>query len=299
MVQSMRTRRGFSALLGSILVGGTVAPFGTADAADGGGLAGKLIEIEERLGARLGAVIVDTATGRSWEHRAIERFPMCSTFKLLACGAVLARVDAGQEDLGRRICVDASDLVTYSPVTERRIGGDGMTLAEICEAAMTLSDNTAGNIILRSLGGPSAVTAFARSLGDTATRLDRWETDLNEAVPGDPRDTTTPRAMAANLRSLAIGDRLSPASRHQLAAWLVANRTGEAKLRAGLPKAWRIGDKTGGGDWGTTNDVAVVWPPGRQPLIATVYITETQRSFDDRNAAIADVARALRIALKA
>ncbi len=184
-------------------------------------------------------------------------------------------------------------LVSYSPVTKDRVGRDGMTLAELCEAALTQSDNTAGNLILASLGGPSAVTEFARSLGDASTRLDRWETDLNEARPGDLRDTTTPDAMAGDLLSLVLGQHLSARSREQLTAWLLSNQTGGAKLRAGLPQDWRIGDRTGGGDRGTTNDVAVVWPPGRKPLILCVYLTGTKASFADRNATIAAVARAI------
>lgn len=300
------TRRRVSALLGAMLAGGALTRPGLALAAFDNavhdqtkpapakhGLTGRFAAIERRIGGRLGVAVLDTQTGRSWHHRAAERFPMCSTFKALACGAVLARVDAGKEDLNRRIRFAASDLVTYSPVTKERAGGDGMTLAEICEAGMTLSDNTAANLILDSLGGPQAVTAFARSLGDRETRLDRRETELNSAIPGDPRDTTTPAAMVSDLRALLLGDRLSAASRRQLAVWMEANKTGDAKLRAGLPKDWRIGDKTGGGDHGSTNDVAVIWPPGHKPLVVAVYITECAASFDDRDAAIADVARAL------
>ncbi|MDZ5458494.1 class A beta-lactamase [Azohydromonas lata] len=255
--------------------------------------------LEQRLGGRLGVYVLDTQSGRQWTWRADERFPMCSTFKVLACGAVLARVDAGEEALGRRIRFKAEDLVTYSPVTELHASGGGMPLGALCEAAMTRSDNTAANLILRSLGGPAAVTAFARTLGDPATRLDRWETALNEAQPGDPRDTTTPAAMGRNLRTLLLGPHLAPASREQLARWLQANRTGDARLRAGLPAAWRVGDKTGSGDFGTSNDVAVIWPPGRAPVIASVYVTECGAAFEDRNAAIADVARALPAALEA
>nr|AMP54146.1 classA [uncultured bacterium] len=265
----------------------------------GNGLATKLAEIEARLGARLGVAILDTQTGRHWEHRADERFPLCSTFKVLACGAILARADVGQEDLDRRIRFEASDVVTYSPVTQNRVGGEGMTLAELCEAAITQSDNTAGNLILESLGGPHSVTEFARSLGDSVTRLDRWETDLNEAKPGDPRDTTTPKAVLADLQSLILENVLSRQSREQLARWMVANKTGDAKLRAGLPDDWRIGDKTGGGDYGTMNDVAVIWPPDREPLIISVYMTESEASFDDRNAAVADIGRAVKTALNA
>jgi beta-lactamase class A len=222
---------------------------------------------------------------------------MCSTFKVLACGAVLARVDAGRDDLNRRIRFEAKDVVTYSPVTKDRAGGDGMTLAELCEAGMTQSDNTAANLILASVGGPAEVTAYARSIGDPVTRLDRTETSLNEATPNDPRDTTTPDAMAADLRTLIVGNGLSRRSRNQLTAWMVANRTGDAKLRAGVPKDWRVGDKTGSGGYGSTNDVAVLWPPGREPLIVCVYLTNTKATFEACNATIAAVGRAVRSTL--
>ncbi len=261
-------------------------------------LAKTLAGLETASGGRLGVAFLDTGSGRRSGHRSNERFPLCSTFKVLACGAVLSRVDAGQEDLNRRIVFESRDVVTYSPVTKDRVGRGGMTLGELCEAALTQSDNTAGNLILASLGGPSAVTTYARSVGDLSTRLDRIETDLNEATPGDLRDTTTPDAMAGDLLSLVVGDRLSARSREQLTTWLVSNQTGGAKLRAGLPQDWRIGDKTGGGDWGTTNDVAVVWPPGRKPLIVCVYLTETKASFADRNATIAAVGRAIATTLQ-
>ncbi|PWC52900.1 class A beta-lactamase [Azospirillum sp. TSO22-1] len=289
------TRRGFSALVGALAAGGALARPGIALAAGKADkdLGGTLAALEKRIDARLGVAVLDTATGRSWGHRADERFPMCSTFKALACGAVLARVDEGKERLDRRVRYTAGDLVTYSPATKEGVGA-GMTVAEICEAAMTLSDNTAANLILDSLGGPVALTAFVRSLGDAVTRLDRRETELNTAIPGDPRDTTTPAAMAGSLRALAVGDHLSASSREQFNAWMVATRTGDARLRAGLPKDWRIGDKTGTGDHGTANDVAVIWPPGRKPLVVSVYVTQTKASLDDRNAAIAEVGRLVR-----
>jgi beta-lactamase class A len=285
----MITRRTFA--LGAAVFAG-LAPL-SAPAASPDEFSAELQRLEAAIQGRLGVAVLDTANGRRLGQRGDERFPMCSTFKLLACGAVLARVDAGKEDLERRIKFEANDLVTYSPVTKDRVGGEGMTLADICKAGLTQSDNTAANLILASLGGPPAVTAFARSLGDNVTRLDRIETALNEATPGDVRDTTTPNAMAADLHTLVLGDRLSERSRDQLVQWLIANQTGAAKLRAGLPADWRVGDKTGGGDFGTTNDVAVIWPPGRKPLIVAVYLTETKASFDDRNATIAAVGRAV------
>lgn len=293
---SMLTRRGFAALAGAALALPAAA---RAEAGRSDAFAARLAEIERGLEARLGVAVLDTGSGRRWAHRAGERFPLCSTFKVLAGGAVLARVDAGQESLDRRIRFTADEIVTYSPVTERQAGGAGMALAALCEAAITRSDNTAGNLLLKTLGGPPGLTAFARAIGDTETRLDRWETALNEATPGDPRDTTTPAAMAGSLRTLVLGNRLSAPSRARLAAWLVANKTGDAKLRAGVPKGWRVGDKTGGGNHGTMNDVAILWPPGRRPVVVAVYITETEASFETRNAAIAAIARALVSALGA
>lgn len=256
-------------------------------------LAGKLVAIETRLGGRLGAAILDTQTGRRWSQRSGERFALTSTFKAFACAGVLARVDAGEEDLGRVITVKKSDLVTYSPVTEKHIGGGGMTLAALCRAAMTMSDNTAANMVLESLGGPEGFTAFMRAIGDTETRLDRWETALNEARPGDPRDTTTPAAAAESLHRLVLGDVLSESARRQLEEWLVGNKVGGPLLRAGLPQGWRIGDRTGAGGHGSRAIVAVIRPPGRKPVVAALYLTETGATMDERNAAIAEIGRAL------
>ncbi|MBV8509166.1 MAG: class A beta-lactamase [Xanthobacteraceae bacterium] len=253
----------------------------------------ELTRIESGSGGRLGVAILDTGTQRHAEHRAAELFPMCSTFKLLASAAVLKRCDNGQDQLQRRIKFQASDLVTYSPVTKDHVGGDGMTLAELCAAALNYSDNTAANLLLASLGGPQALTAYARSIGDPVTRLDRIEPDLNEAVPGDPRDTTTPAAMLQNLHTLLFGEVLSAASKDQLTVWLLGNRTGDARLRAALPPGWRCGDKTGSGERGSTNDIGVIWPPQGAPIVVTVYLTETAAASEARNATLADVGRAI------
>ena len=291
----MITRRhmmtGTGAILAGVALGGTRPSFAAGPGV--GELAGSLARIEAGSGGRLGVAILDTATGARSGHRADERFPMCSTFKLLATGAVLARVDAGRERLDRRIRFAAADLVAYSPVTQQHADGEGMTLAEICEAALTYSDNTAANLLLAALGGPSIITAFARTLGDRVTRLDRIEPALNEAIPGDPRDVTTPGAMLADLRRLALGDVLSAASRGQFIRWLMANKTGDGRLRAGLPAGWRVGDKTGSGDHGSTNDVALIWPPDRAPILVSVYLTETKAPSDRRNATLAAVGRAV------
>lgn len=249
----------------------------------------RLQALERRHGGRLGASILDIASGQRIGHRADERFPMCSTFKFLAAAQVLARVDRGEEQLQRRIVFTGKDLVAYSPVTGQHVGAPGMSLAELCHAAVTRSDNTAGNLLLDGFGGPAGLTAFARSLGDTVTRLDRRETELNQAIPGDPRDTTTPAAMLDDMRRLLIGEGLSPASRKQLSDWLLANTTGGSRLRAGLPRDWRVGDKTGTGDNGASNDIAIVWPPGRAPLLVTAYYAESSAPQETRNAVLAEV----------
>jgi beta-lactamase class A len=250
-----------------------------------------LADLERRSGGRLGVAASDTASGRAAGHRSDERFPLTSTFKFLAAALVLARVDRGQERLDRRVVFSADDLVTYSPVTKDHVGPVGLSMAEICEAAVTLSDNTAGNLMLASFGGPAALTAYARSLGDGLTRLDRIETALNEAAPGDPRDTTTPNAMLGDMQRILVGDALSGESRERLTQWLLASKTGTKRVRAGLPSDWRVGDKTGGGDNGTTNDVAIAWPPGRPPILVAVYFTGSTIPDDARNAVIAEAGR--------
>ncbi|RYY77709.1 MAG: class A beta-lactamase, partial [Comamonadaceae bacterium] len=183
-----------------------------------------------------------------------------------------------------------ADLVSYSPVTQKH-AGDGMTVAGLCAAALQYSDNTAGNLLIRLLGGIDAVTAYARGIGDSAFRLDRWETELNTAIPGDPRDTTTPAAMATSVQRLALGDALGAPQRAQFVAWLRGNTTGATRIRAGVPADWELGDKTGTGDYGTTNDVAVLWPPGRPPLVMAIYFAQPASDAAARNDVLASAAR--------
>ncbi|HEY6981914.1 class A beta-lactamase [Reyranella sp.] len=256
----------------------------------------ELKRLEAGSGGRLGVALLDGSGGRMRGWRGGERFPMCSTFKVLAAAALLHRVDAGQERLDRRVTYAKADLASYSPVTAKHVG-TGLTLGQLCEAAITLSDNTAANLLLANIGGPAGLTAFAAGLGDHSTRLDRTEPTLNEALPGDPRDTTTPDAMAVTLSKLVLGSALAPASREQLAVWMIATRTGDARLRAGLPHGWRIGDKTGSGEHGTANDIAVIWPVGRAPVIVTVYLTGATGNGPAKDAVIADVGRAVVSAL--
>jgi beta-lactamase class A len=218
---------------------------------------------------------------------------------------VLTRVDRGEEHLDRRVPYSKSDLLEYAPVTSKHVAEGGMTLGDLCAAAIELSDNTAANLILASLGGPSAVTTYARSLGDEFTRLDRTEPTLNTAIPGDPRDTTTPAAMARDMQNVLLGNALSAESRGLLESWLDANQTSSARLRAGFPSSWRIGDKTGtggphtaSGDSNTGNDIAIARRPQGAPLIVTVYLTGVTVAADPRDAAIASIGRVIAEAVK-
>lgn len=261
-------------------------------------LGARFRRIEAATGGRLGISVLDTATGATAGHRAAERFPLCSTFKVLAAGAILSRVDAGRDQLSRRVSFRRADLVDHSPVTGQHVG-TGMTLAELCAAAIDYSDNTAGNLLLAQIGGPPGLTAYARGIGDPETRLDRTETALNEALPGDPRDTATPERMRSDLAALALGPALSPASRDTLVAWLEANTTGGSRLRRGVPQDWRVGDKTGTGERGTANHIAVAWPPGRPPVVMAVFLTGATASPEGRDGAIAEVGRLVAAGLPA
>ncbi|MEL6061558.1 MULTISPECIES: class A beta-lactamase [unclassified Methylobacterium] len=232
--------------------------------------------IERRIGGRIG-VAAGSADRILLHHRADERFPMCSTFKVLEAAAVLARVDAGSETLDAMVSYGAGDLLSYAPVTRKALaasGGTGrLSVAELCAAALVWSDNTAANLLLARIGGPAGLTAWLRGIGDPVTRLDRDEPTLNSALPGDPRDTTTPEAMRRTLGRILLGSLLAPPSRDRLEAWMAGSQTGLKRLRAGLPRDWTIGDKTGSGDNGTVNDVAILQPPGRAPVTVAVYIT--------------------------
>ena len=257
----------------------------------------RFTEIESATGGRLGVAMLGTGNGFQADHRGNELFPMCSTYKFLAVAALLARVDKGRENIERRILFAAEDLVVYSPITKNHVGGDGMSLAELCDAALTYSDNTAGNLLLAILGGPSAVTAYARSIGDTVSRLDRTEPELNEAAPGDVRDTTSPQAMLVDLDALLLGNALSNPSRKRLNSWLLANKTGAGRLRAGVPDTWQVGDKTGAGERGTANDIGILTPPGRDPILVTTFLTGATVSSNQRYAVIASVAAAITASL--
>lgn len=250
----------------------------------------QLAVLEKSFGGRLGVFALNTANGAQLDYRSQEHFPVCSTFKALLIPAVLKKSARDTGLLQQRIAYTQSDLVTYSPITEKHVGG-GMTVANLCAAAIQYSDNTAANLLLKIVGGPAAVTAFARSIGDREFRLDRWETALNTAIPGDLRDTSTPMSMGRDLRRLVLGNVLPSRDREQLREWLSGTTTGGARIRAGVPADWKVGDKTGTGDYGTANDIAVVWPPNRAPIVIAIYTTQHENAAKARNDVIASAAR--------
>jgi beta-lactamase class A len=257
-------------------------------AADAGNAKAKLAALERQHGGRLGVAILDTGTGQRVGYRDNERFLLCSTFKLLLVAAVLGRVDQGKEQLDRRLMFGKEALLEYAPITSKHVGPPGMTIAELCEAAIALSDNTAANVLLAHLGGPAVVTAYARQLGDTVTRLDRIEPELNRPSADGMSDTTTPGAMLQDLQKLTLGSVLHEASRQQLLVWLGETSTGKKLLRAGVPAAWRVGEKTGSGAT-QRNDVAIMWPPHRKPLLISAYYDNAGIDDDQRAAVLAEV----------
>lgn len=243
------------------------------------------------MGGKLGVAALDTGSGKRVEYRASERFAMCSTFKLPLVAAVLERVDAGQEDLQRRVAFDASAILEYAPVTKLHVAEGAMSVEALCEAAVTVSDNTAANLLLETVGGPAGFTERLRAWGDTTSRLDRNEPMLNAALAGDVRDTTTPLAMVGTFQQLLLGHVLRDASKQRLCDWLVATKTGLKRLRGGVPPEWRAGDKTGTGNNGATNDVAIVWPPGKAPVLIAAYTWGSDAEPEQLFAVLADSAK--------
>lgn len=244
---------------------------------------------EVKLKGRLGLAVHDTGGGRSWLYRADERFPMVSTAKVLICGALLHQ---GQASLSTTVRIQQGDILSYAPTTKDLVGQE-VSASQLCAITLRNSDNTAANGALRVAGGPGAVTSFLRAIGDQTTRLNRDEPSLNEGKPGDPRDTTTPQAMARTMQALVLGNALDAESRKQLTGWLIRNEVGGPLLRAGVPGDWQVADRTGSGGFGTRGIVAVMWPPKRAPIVAAIYLTETEASIDERNAVIASIGQAI------
>ncbi|MFG2603539.1 class A beta-lactamase [Streptomyces sp. NPDC048514] len=262
----------------------TAAPAGGSRNADAA-----FHDLEQRYGARLGVYARNVRTGRTVAHRAGERFPMCSTFKAFAAAAVL-RDQGGCAPLDQVVHYPPHDILPNSPRTEEHVG-TGMTVAALCAAAIQYSDNAAGNLLLRRTGGPDGLTRFFRSLGDDVSRLDRWETELNTAIPGDLRDTTTPQAVAGSLERLTLGRALDGSARDQLVAWLKGNTTGAARFGAGLPREWVLADKTGTGSYATANDIGVAWTAHGTPVVLAVLSTKSVQDAAVDDALVAEAAR--------
>ncbi|HEX8791643.1 MAG TPA: class A beta-lactamase [Polyangiaceae bacterium] len=253
--------------------------------------ADSLAAIESRVGGRVGVFALDTGTGRTLAHRENERFAMCSTFKWALAAAVLGMVDRSEAKLDERISYGQADLLETAPVTKAHVAEGGMTIEALARAVLTVSDNTAANLLLAKVGGPAGMTGFFRAQGDQVTRLDRNEPTMSSNDPGDARDTTSPQAMVGLMRAVLCGDVLSRPSRDRLLDGMRACETGRNRLRAGLPAGWVVADKTGTGYNGACNDLAMVVPPGRAPILIAAYLSESEAEGDALEAAHAGIAR--------
>lgn len=276
----------------TLLLIALVAPLVAAKAEENHGDVSAFADLEKQhTGSRIGVAAVDLSTNRRLEYRAGERFLMCSTFKVLAVAAVLKRVDEKKEKLDRFVPYGEAQLLAYAPVTRAHVKEGGMSLEALCAAAISQSDNTAANLLLETIGGPKGWTEFARALGDDFSRLDRMEPELNNAVPGEDRDTTTPAAMGKNLQRLLTSDVLSPESRARLEGWMIANKTGSKMIRARVPADWRVGDKTGRSGNGASNDIAILRPPTGGPIFLAIYVNSPSESSDGRDILVAEAAK--------
>ncbi|TNH41791.1 class A beta-lactamase [Photorhabdus luminescens] len=248
---------------------------------------------EQTLNARIGVAVIDTASDKIVSYRGNERFPLNSTFKALLCGVLLSEVDKGKVALTDAIQFNKTELVEYSPVSEKFVAPASMNWQQLCSAAVSYSDNTAANLIAKKVGGPAAMNLFFSGLGDSVTHLDRYEPELNSAIPGDERDTTTPVAVSQTLQKLTLGEVLKPSSRQQLVEWMRDDKVADALLRSVLPAGWKIADKTGAGDYGSRSIISIVWPKNSSPLIVAIYITQTEATIVQSNEAIARIGKIL------
>ncbi|SBV35515.1 Beta-lactamase L2 [uncultured Stenotrophomonas sp.] len=281
----MLARRQFLTFGGSVLVATATLPALARASAPSPAAAANFAALEKHSGGRLGVCLWHPASGARFGHRMEERFPMCSTFKFPLVAAVLHRAGHGGLSLDQRVPVRQADILHHSPVSGRHVGKD-MSVRDLCRATLTVSDNAAANLLLPLVGAPAGLTAFLRGQGDAVTVAARREPELNSFAPGDPRDTTSPAAMAGNLQRFVLGDALGEIPRRQLADWLIDNETGDERLRAGLPQGWRVGDKTGSGYErdGISNDIAVLWPPGAgTPWLLAAYLQGATQDASGRN----------------
>jgi beta-lactamase class A len=254
-------------------------------------MAASFKSIQKRIGGRLGVHVLDSQSGKRLSFNDDDRFAMASTFKVPLAAAILWQVDHGAFPMSHVLPIATKNVLANSPVVEARLaaGATDMTIRDLCAAAVTHSDNAAANVLLAGIGGPAALTKFARSIGDETTRFDRNELELNSNLPDDPRDTTTPRAMADTMLKLFTQDVLSLGSRALLIEWMGASRTGLDRLRAGFPRGWQSCDKTGTGQNGAYNDIALTYPPKRRPILVAVYMSGSTLTPKELSAAHADI----------
>jgi beta-lactamase class A len=267
--------------------GAALASIGSAHAKTGA--PDDLAALEAERGGRLGVSVLDTGTQRRLDYRADERFAMRSTHKFLTVAAILEQVDKGAMSLDRKVAFTRTDLLSYAPIAKRHVDAGFMTVEALAAATTAWSDNTADNLLLALIGGPAGWTRYARSLGDDVSRLDRIESALNSAIPGDPRDTTTPAAMVRNLDRVLLGKALSDASRKRLEGWMFDSTITDTLLRAGMPEGWRVADKSGAGENGTRNDIGMITRPDAAPLLAAVYYTQAPGDMAAHDHVLAEV----------
>ncbi|EPX6948900.1 MULTISPECIES: CARB family carbenicillin-hydrolyzing class A beta-lactamase [Vibrio] len=246
--------------------------------------------LEQQTSSRIGVSVWDTQADERWDYRGDERFPLMSTFKTLACAKMLSDMDSGKLSKNATAKVDERSIVVWSPVMDK-LAGQNTRIEHACEAAMLMSDNTAANLVLNEIGGPKAVTMFLRTIGDKATRLDRIEPRLNEATPGDSRDTTTPNAILNTLRTLIEGETLSYESRVQLKIWMQDNKVSDSLMRSVLPTGWSIADRSGAGGHGSRGINAIIWNENHRPVYISIYVTETELSLQARDQLVAQISQ--------
>lgn len=278
------SRRTFLTASSSLLVSGHAVL-----AAPTGGFAGQIQAVRDRIGGRLGVHVLDTHSGRRWGFDDDSRYAMASTFKMFLAAAILQRVDFGSIALDQQVRLQASDILAHAPVTSKRLEQGTITVRELCAAVVEVSDNPAANLLLKMIDGPAGLTRFFRSIGDRETRLDRYELELNSNLPGDPRDTTTPRAIVHSMEQVLTRQVLSSASRELLLGWMINASTGLKMFRQALPADWKAGDKTGRGANGAVNDLVIAWPPGRKPVLAALYLSESPSNANELSAVHAEI----------
>lgn len=275
--------RPFLLIITTILISTSIPVFASLQT----GIEKKLAALEATMKGQVGVFAMNTANNQHLQYRANERFPVQSTFKVMAISAILKQSMNNKHLLQQKITYSKNDLVYWSPITEKHLA-EGMTIAELCAAAMSYSDNTATNLIVKKLGGPKAVTAFARSINDKTFRIDNWEPELN-SNPSKIQDTSTPKAMEKSLQKLTLGNVLASPQREQLVTWMKGNTTGDKRIRAGVLKGWTVADKTGSGSYGIANDIGIIWPPNCAPLVVAIYSMHNKKDarIDERIIALA------------